>query len=214
VFAEGDRIGIQAFAARGAGGVESVGSPPVEVTVRGGGCVDARVDFEEGFWPLPGWEVIAAGGEVTFEGYWGDFSLVDPNWHWSPGIGSATPGTIISGTLKPGERAYIGFDSSAGGTKSLVVAPNTGDIRFQDNPDYGYTELNIVPVDLDEAGWYTVEIEFLDANRVEGRVFTAAGEPVASIEQDYAAYGGIRDGSLALRGFGGAYFDEIFIRCP
>ncbi|MFT4627537.1 MAG: hypothetical protein ACI8PZ_006223 [Myxococcota bacterium] len=215
-FRAGDIIGIQAFAIRGPGGRDTVGSPASQVTVGGGGagCEDMVIDFEGGFWPIDDWELVAEGGEVTFEGYWGDFSLVDVGWTYLPTSITTEPGTVITGTIKPGDRTYIGFDSDEFGTKSFVLSALTDDIRFQDNPGYTFTELDTEPYDLSPASWYEFQIEILDANRVQGRLYTGAGEPLALLEQDYSAMGGLSGGGLALRGFGGSYIDQVRIDCP
>jgi len=214
-------LGIQAFAVRDGAVGESVGSVVVEVpltdpTPAATSCVRYMEGFEDGVWPLPDWIDVfgLGGGSISAEGYYGDYSLVDPEWSYLPTTYTVEPGTGIKGTVKPGDgRLYVGFDSHEGGTRSFVLAPNTGDIRFQENIAYAYTELTIEPAVLSTSLWYTFEIWILDEYTVEATVIDpSTGDVIAAVSQTYRTpHVG---GGIALRSFGSFYIDQLAVECP
>ncbi len=214
-------LGIQAFAVRDGAVGESVGSEVVEVPLSDGApptatsCAGYLEDFEDALWPLPDWvEVFGPGGSIAMEGFYGTYSLLDPEWYYLPTTYTVEPGTGIKGAFRAGNgRLYVGFDSNDGGTRSFVIATNTGDIRFQENIDYGYTELTIEPTTFVLDAWYSFEIWVLDEFTVEGTVTDlSTGREVSSVSQVY------RDphvgGGIALRSFGSFYIDQLSIECP
>ena len=101
-------------------------------------------------------------------------------------------------------RVYLGFDADSGGCKSFVLAPNTGDIRFQENPSYSYTELTIMPHSFTTYRWYYTEVENLGGGEVEGRLYDEAGVLLNSLRQRYAS---VDTGGAAMRSFNGNRID-------
>ncbi|HCH66246.1 MAG TPA: hypothetical protein DFR83_25810, partial [Deltaproteobacteria bacterium] len=71
----------------------------------------------------------------------GSYAINDPGWYYNTEEVLAVGDTVGMWVRSGSGRVYLGFDSDGSGTKSFVLAANTGDIRFQDNPSYGYTEL-------------------------------------------------------------------------
>jgi hypothetical protein len=104
--------------------------------------------------------------------------------------------------VRPGSsgRTYIGFAASAVGAKSFVLAPNTGDIRFQDNPGFGYTELTVAPFSFVYGQWYYAEIEITGATTAVGRLYDSDGMTLlGTVSQDFGAP---LVGGAAIRAFG------------
>jgi hypothetical protein len=102
----------------------------------------------------------------------------------------------------------LAFDATAAGAKSLVFASNTGDIRFQRNTGYSFQELNITPFAAVDGTWYKLELEFVNANDVVGRLYDETGAVLlATVAQTYTE--GINPGNIGLRSFGGHQSDYI-----
>jgi hypothetical protein len=213
-------LGIQAFAVRDGVVGESVGSIAVEVPLSAStvatSCSGYLEGFEDEVWPLPDWVDVlgSGGGSIAAEGYYGEFSLLDPEWHYLPTTYTVEPGTGIKGTFLAGNgRLYVGFDSNAGGTRSFVLASNTGDIRFQENIGYDYTELDMVPSALTLGAWYTFQILIIDDYTVEGMVYDPDTlDVISTLTQVYTEpHVG---GGIALRSFGSFYIDQLAVECP
>ena len=210
----GDIVGTQAFAVQDGTAGESVSSMPaifeiLEPTV--GACVDYTETFETTGWPYLGWTSTSGGpatGSVTAEGFYGSYSLLDPEWIYYDATYAIEPGTIITGTMRPGTgRLYLGFDSDSAGTRSFVLAPNTGDIRFQDNPGYSYTELTTT-VFTWPTGWVDFILQITSESSAEGILLDAAtGVELARVSQTYGSP--FTRGGLSLRAFGSTYLDQI-----
>jgi hypothetical protein len=96
-------------------------------------------------------------------------------------------------------RIYLGFSATASGAKSFVYAPNTGDIRFQDNATWGYTEMNSTPTTFLAAHWYKMEIVFGGGGAMTGHLYDSDGTTLlATVTQTYAS---VPVGGVALRSF-------------
>ena len=213
-------LGFQAFAVRDGAVGESVGSVVVEVPLSASpvatSCVVYLEGFEDELWPLPDWVDVlgSGGGSIAPGGYYGEFSLLDPEWHYLPTTYTVEPGTGIKGTFLAGDgRLYVGFDSNDRGTRSFVLAPNTGDIRFQENIGYDYTELNIELTPLTVGAWYTFQILILDDYTVEGMVYDPDTlDVISTLTQVYTTpHVG---GGIGLRSFGSFYIDQLAVECP
>ncbi len=63
-------------------------------------------------------------------------------------------------------RAYFGFGATAGGTLSVVPAPNTGQFLIQQNVNYGFTDLGDVNQTYKANTWYRVQV-YLGRRRVD-----------------------------------------------
>ena len=113
-------------------------------------------DFECAAWPCTGWisrsgvggSVSAAAAHDGLQGW-----IDTGGWYCKtsgPGFPVAVgPGApIISMWTRfvgASGRTDFGFAGGAAGCKSFVSAPNTGDIRFQDNPGFGFVEGTFTP---------------------------------------------------------------------
>ena len=56
-------------------------------------------------------------------------------------------------------RAYFGFGATAGGTLSVVAAPNTGQFLIQQNINYGFTDIAAVRQTYQANQWYRVQVD-------------------------------------------------------
>ncbi|WP_395344785.1 hypothetical protein PN836_008480 [Ningiella sp. W23] len=112
-------------------------------------------------------------------------------------------GDVISVWTKfSGEgRSYLGFGATDAGTNSFVLSSNTQDYRFQDNPDFGFTELNITTFSVLFDTWYRLEV-VLGTSEVVGKVYDTDGTTLlGSLTQDVGSLGAL-DGGISLRTFG------------
>ena len=215
----GEVIGTQAFAVRDGAAGDSVGSLPTTFEILEpvvGSCVDYSETFETTGWPYAGWTSTAGGGtsgSVVEEGFYGSYSLLDPEWVYYGATYAVTPGTFITGTMRPGSgRLYLGFDSDADGTRSFTLSPNTGDIRFQDNPGYGYVELTTTEFAW-PTGWVDFILQINSDRSAEGIVFNATtGVELARVSHTYDTP--FTRGGIAIRAFGDTYLDQVEIFCP
>jgi hypothetical protein len=108
-----------------------------------------------------------------------------------------------------GGRFYFGFDADASGCRSFVMAPNSSDIRFQNNLGYAYEELTTTTQDFIADHWYLLEVEILSSSTAIGRLYDSDGATLlASVTEDFGAIGA---GGVALRSFGGMAADTITI---
>ncbi len=168
-------------------------------------------DFEMG-WPTGTWVSVDGGGSTSAAAaHDGSFGLTDPGWHYQSGpVLFNTPGDILSfwGNMPSGGgRIYLGFGGSAAGCKSFVLAPNTTDIRFQDNPSFGFTELTVQPFTFTAGRWYFIEIEYLGGTMIEGRVYDEDG--VTLLGSATETFASSVSGGVALRAFGANHIDTI-----
>ena len=191
------------------GGATPAQSNPVACEI-GGACSGGGdcQDFESGTWPDGGW---TGSGSISSDAWSGSFSLQDPAWDantsWIVNVGDSM-GAYVKGT----GRHYIGFDSDSAGTKSFVFAPNTGDIRFQDNPGFGFTELTTLPLTLSGSDWYYMEVVVDSTAEATGTLWDSTGAVVGTVSENYGS--GLGDGWTTLRTFSGGVFDDIGGSCP
>jgi len=176
-----------------------------------GGCTVVE-GFESGVWPAPGWS--GGSGTVTpAAAHDGSYGIWDPEWSYRTDVSVGSVGDRITVWVRPGGgRAYIGFAASSGGCKSFVAAPNTGDIRFQDNAGWGFIELSTSGQSFVSGRWYLMEIEFTSSSSVVGRLYDQSGTTLLnSVTQTYSTS---LVGGLALRSFDGFSIDTISICRP
>jgi hypothetical protein len=165
-------------------------------------------DFESGSWSTGSWISVAGGGTLSSSGcHEGAYCLEDPGWYYMGGPSTGYAGAVIGAWVKAGSgRAYLGFDSSSSGTKSFVMAPNTGDIRFQTNSGYSYTELTTVSTSFTTGAWYYMEVTLGSSGTATGRLYNSSMGLVNSVSHSYGSWGG---GTLAIRSFSGFTWDYI-----
>ena len=121
-----------------------------------------------------------------------------------------TAGQILSTWVRPGSRAYIGFNANTSGARSFVVAPNTTSLIFQLNSGYSFSDQATVTQSITGTTWYYVEIEYNGGGSYTGRLYASDGTTlINSLTNDYGststAYG------IAIRTFGTGYIDTISI---
>jgi hypothetical protein len=176
----------------------------------GGSCSTVLEDFEGGVWPATGWTAYSSGGSIsTSATYEGSYAGYDIPWHYNTTETVAVGQSVSMWIRMSGGRAYLGFDSDSGGTRSFVACPNTGDIRFQDNPSYGYTELSTTSYSVPTGQWLEMVVTLDSAYTATGELYNSSGTLLATVSETYSsAHGG---GYVAIRTFGGNYLDYISI---
>ncbi len=107
-------------------------------------------------------------------------------------------------------RAYFGFGAGPAGTLSFVLAPNSGDIRFQENPGFSFTELNSSPQTFAADKWYRAEVVWGIGGSLTGNLYDSDG---ATLLNSVASFSNLfTSGGIAFRGFDGIKaFDTITV---
>lgn len=166
-------------------------------------------DFESGGWGA-GWTTVGGFGSVnTLAAHDGSYGVTDPGWTYYTGSdGMIAQGDVLSAWFQAGSgRFYLGFNASASGAESFVAAPNTGDIRFQDNPDYNYIELNTSSQTWTPGAWYLAKVTFGPGNTATGDLYASDG--VTLLNSVSQTYSDSFSGGIAIRSFGGFNIDTI-----
>ena len=177
------------------------------------GCVATETDSFE-TWPGSWTSGSGTGGSASAScAHDGGSGLCDTAgaWYYRDDI-SIGVGTVLSIWVRAASsgRFYFGFDATSSGSKSFVMATNTGDIRFQENTTWGYTELNTSAQTYVTDRWYRMEIEIQSGTTAMGRLFDQDGTTLLnSVTQAYSSIG---SGGLALRSFGGFAIDSLEVR--
>jgi hypothetical protein len=176
----------------------------------GGNCGSVLEDFEGGTWVASGWVDTGGGGSISSSMvYEGSYSLQDPGFHYNTEE-TLTVGDTVSAWTYPGTgRTYLGFNASSGGTASFVLAPNTGDIRFQENTSWGFTQLNIQSYSVPTGQWLRMEVELTSSTTVVGRIYDSSGTELNSLSQTISS--GVAGGYVSIRSFNSTYIDYIEI---
>jgi hypothetical protein len=163
--------------------------------------------FEGGEWPGPQWTEMEGGGSISTDPvYFGSYAVTDPGWSISRmavDISDTVEGWFYLG----GGRSHLGFDSSEAGTKSFVLAPNTGQILFERNEDFGFETVAAASLELPLAQWLRTEVRVLDPTHVWGGVYDADGILLATLEAEYPE--GHGRGTLGMRAYGGSTIDQL-----
>lgn len=167
-------------------------------------------DFETGGF-APAWTLYSGGAAAIGPAgaHTGSFGVTDGNsgWYYRTDLATGTGTTLSAWTRGGSGRFYLGFGADAGGASSFVVAFNTGDVRFQNNPSYGFSELNVLPLSLVPDKWYRAEVVFGAAN-VTGNLYDTDGTTLlASLVASGLSYNPA--GGVAVRGFGGVQYDDM-----
>lgn len=106
-------------------------------------------------------------------------------------------------------RAYFGFGASSAGTLSFVLAPNTGDIRIQENNTYSsYSELSTSPQTFAVNEWYRAEVVWGTDGSIVGNLYGSDGTTLlSSVSANSTLF---TEGGIAFRGFEGVKaFDTV-----
>lgn len=105
-------------------------------------------------------------------------------------------------------RAYFGFGAGAGGTLSLVAAPNSGQLILQQNLNYGFTNLAVVSQSYLANHWYRLEVDWGTSGKIVGKLFDSNGTTL--LKSVTATTKAITSGGIAFRATGDdKYFDTV-----
>lgn len=145
----------------------------------------------------------------------GSFGLSATNQCWiyrDDAAVQVAQGDLLSAWVKfenvADARAYFGFGASAAGTLSFVLAPNTGDIRFQENPGFSFTELGASPQIFVADQWYRVEVDWDVGGMLTGRLYGSDGTTLLNSLTSSSNL--FTSGGIAFRGFDGVkLFDTV-----
>lgn len=169
--------------------------------------------FDGGSWGA-GWSNNAAGAVNAGAAHDGAFGVTLDGGVWTYNTDfQFGEGSKLSAWVKPtagsNGRVYLGFGADANGAQSFVGATNTGDIRFQDNPGYGFIELNTSSFQWTVDSWYLMEVDWLSGGLAIGNLYAADGSTLlASVTQDNLPR---TCGGVALRGFNGWDLDTVSV---
>ncbi len=175
-----------------------------------GPCTRLVEDFESGIWPATSWTTVSTNnGLLTSTAYEGNWALYDATWSYNEDV-RAVAGSVIGMWIRvppSGGRVYLGFDATSAGARSFVVAPNTGDIRFQTNVGYGYVELTTAATYIPRSQWLYMELELSSSVSAVGRLYNASGTLVESVSHTWSTP--IAGGGVAIQSFGGISMDYL-----
>ena len=105
-------------------------------------------------------------------------------------------------------RAYFGFGASAGGTLSIVAAPNTGQLILQNNVGWNFTQLAAVNQSYLPNHWYRLEVDWGTSGTIVGKLFDSNGTTL--LNSVTAATNAITSGGIAFRAIGSdKYWDTV-----
>lgn len=139
----------------------------------------------------------------------------DGDWYFrTDAAAQVNPGDTVSVWVKfagaADGRAYFGFGTGTGGTLSVVLAPNTGQLLIQNNAGFGFTDLAAVPQSFAANQWYRVEVDWGTSGAVTAKLF--AGSSQTPLNAVSAATGDITPGGFAFRATGhDKYFDTVTV---
>jgi hypothetical protein len=154
-------------------------------------------------WTLDGTPTITAGAAHD-----GAFGVEDNNFAWAYRTDvTVNNGDTLSAWVRPGgSRFYLGFGASAGGASSFVIAPNTGELIFQNNVGYGFSNTTATGFSFTQGKWYLASVT-LGPSTV-GTLYDSDGTTVLGSLVATGLVNGA-GGGVAVRSFGGVSFDTI-----
>ncbi len=155
----------------------------------------------------PGGDFVNSAGAQA-----GDCGVIgDGGWYYRTDVSTGEL-SVLSAWFSTGEgdgqlatdgRFYLGFGADASGASSFVAAPNTGDIRFQNNDGYDFDELNFVSQAFEASKWYRMQVIFLPGGDILGGLYDSDGTTL--LNSLFASGVTNSAGGVALRGFDVAY---------
>ncbi|MFN4083687.1 MAG: hypothetical protein ACK4K9_08655, partial [Bacteroidia bacterium] len=172
-----------------------------------------REDFENsGAWAWSPWIVVgtATSTKTTTAARNGQFGLtLNGDWSYRTDFVVGNPGDLVSAWFKfnGSGRLYLGFGASSSGCFSIVPAPNTTTLIFQQNSGFGYTDLTSVTQTYNMNQWYKIEVLFNTTTNVTATLYDANGTTV--INTLTTTISGLTPGGIAMRGFGTVDIDDF-----
>jgi hypothetical protein len=175
----------------------------------------------EGFETSDLWNVVGPGPTAfrstaaAHDGTYGLDMYNGPDWIYrSDSAAQVKAGDTISTWVKFSNsadgRAYFGFGAGAGGTLSLVAAPNTGQLILQSNIGYGYLDMAAVGQSYQANHWYRLEVDWGTSGTIVGKLFDSNGTTLLSSVT--AKTTAIMSGGIAFRALGSdKFFDTVTV---
>ncbi|MBC7505665.1 MAG: PEP-CTERM sorting domain-containing protein [Sandarakinorhabdus sp.] len=179
------------------------------------GSVSAAVieDFETGgygsAWISNGGNALTFNAGAAHDGSFGATGAgSEPEWAYrTDAASSIASGSVLSAWARNdnGGRFYLGFAADSTGANSFVLAPNTGQLLFQNNEGYGFANATSTGFSFVTGQWYFATVSF--GSSIVGSVYGADGTTLLG---QLTASGLSRgtSGGVALRGYGTS-FDTI-----
>src|SRR5205823_13770981 len=93
-------------------------------------------------------------------------------------------------------RGYFGFGASSGGTLSVVVAADSGQLILQDNAGYGFTTLAAVSQTYQVNHWYQLRVLWGIGGNLTARLYDSDGATLLKSVQ--ATDNSITSGGIAF----------------
>lgn len=108
-------------------------------------------------------------------------------------------------------RAYFGFGASAAGTLSFVLAPNTGQILFQENASYSFSNIGSGTQNFTADHWYLAEVIWGLGGSLVGNLYDSDGLTLLNtVNANSNLY---TSGGIAFRGLLGVKsFDTVEVQ--
>jgi subtilase family serine protease len=105
-------------------------------------------------------------------------------------------------------RAYFGFGASSGGTLSVVLAADTGQLILQDNRSFGSTNVAAVAQTYVPNHWYLLSVAWATGGSITGRLYNSNGTTLLNSVQ--GTDNTITSGGIAFHVTTSAkYFDTV-----
>jgi hypothetical protein len=183
------------------------GATPVVIESFDDGDISDYSVGQPGFGAFP-----SASGAAAHDGAFG-LAATDGWWIYrdDPGV-HVQQGDTVSAWIRfansADSRAYFGFGASSTGTLSFVLAPNTGQIIFQQNAGYFFADIGSSPQAFEADRWYRAEVLWGSGGLLTGRLFDSDGTTLLNTVNASSSLSS--EGGIAFRGFGGVKdFDTI-----
>jgi hypothetical protein len=107
-------------------------------------------------------------------------------------------------------RGYFAFGASAGGTLSLVAAPDTGEFLIEQNTNWGFTHLATVAQSYQADHWYRLEVDWGTSGKIVGKLFDSDGTTL--LQTVTATTTAITSGGFGFRALGSdKYWDTVTV---
>jgi hypothetical protein len=138
----------------------------------------------------------------------GAFGVADNNGAWAYRTDvTVNNGDTLSAWVRPGVgRFYLGFGASAAGASSFVIAPNTGQLLFQNNVGYNFANTSSSSFSFTQGKWYLASVTL--GPSIVGTLYDSDGVTALGSLVGTGLVNGA-GGGVAVRSFDGVSFDTI-----